>query len=310
MKITIALRTYKRPEYFKQALASVHYQTHTDWELFIFDDSGDNQNVEIFKTFKNQHPNHTVLYVSSNTPRYLFKESWIMQFKLATGEVCVRLDDDDLLTEDSLSYISKIYTEHSDLDFSYGSSIYFDETGLTETVETKTPHEHEKTRHIWEGYLNEHPYDRPWRFKYDHYNEPQFYTSIIHCSKANKFCTYGLYAMRTKAVMDVVDEIKITTKVDDLEFMGSLEYLGLSHTSIKKSLLYVRNHEGERLTGDIENDILDARDKTDWLRPKSFQTNIYTQNINGNISLESINKPHKIEFAKYYSKVKNYTKLF
>ena len=39
MKVTVVVRTCNRPEFLKEALASVQLQTHQDWEVLIFDDS-------------------------------------------------------------------------------------------------------------------------------------------------------------------------------------------------------------------------------------------------------------------------------
>jgi hypothetical protein len=36
--------------------------------------------------------------------------------------------------------------------------------------------------------------------------------------------------------------------VDDLEFLGSLDYLGLGQTSVKKILTYVRVHKDGRVS--------------------------------------------------------------
>ena len=37
MKISVIVRTYNRPDLLKEALASVQLQSHTDWEVIIFD---------------------------------------------------------------------------------------------------------------------------------------------------------------------------------------------------------------------------------------------------------------------------------
>ena len=54
MKVTVVLRTYRRQDFLKQALASIHLQTHKDWELLIFDDAGLPENLEIYKKFKDK----------------------------------------------------------------------------------------------------------------------------------------------------------------------------------------------------------------------------------------------------------------
>jgi glycosyltransferase involved in cell wall biosynthesis len=312
MKITVVIRTYSREEFLKEALTSVQLQTHNDWEVLIFDDAGSISNFEIYQKFKKQNSTKRVVYISTSTPYDLFKNSWILSPKLAKGEVLVRLDDDDLLVDDALEFIVNTYTNHSDLDFSYGSSIFFKDRTLENICQSQTPLEAPKTKDIWEGYLFGHPYNNPWRFKHDHFEEPQHYTSIIHCSKANIMCIYHTYVMRTESVRKVVDQITMTSNfVDDLEFLGSLDNLGLKHTSIKRILSYVRIHDQGRVTDreksvdgtTLWDDILHIRDKVDFLRTDGFQSNILTDEIDGNFNEGYVTSKHQIHFREYKRKI-------
>ena len=244
MKVTVAVRTFNRPELFKEALASIQLQSHIDWEVIIFDDGATDINFNIYKKFKETNPDKRVLYLTTNEPRGLYKPSWLIAPDLANGEIIVRLDDDDLLAEDCLEFLSKAYTENPELDFSYGSSVSFnDENNLIEIIQTRNPFEHPKTHHEWAAYTipNNHPWYEPWAFYRDYYTEAKHLTSIIHCAKDNMFCVFHTYVMRTSSVKRVKDKITITSNfVDDLEFMGSLDYLGLGQASIKKVLSYIR----------------------------------------------------------------------
>ena len=181
---------------------------------------------------RKQNPNNTTLYLNSNTPRYFFKKSWEVAPQIANGEVMVRLDDDDLLAENSLESISKLYTDHPLLDYSYGSCIEFNENELTKKILTQSPLEAPKTKNIWAGYLESHPWREPWSWVENYYDKPRHYTSIIHCSKADIFCVYHTYVIRTSSYLSVLNKFKVGSDVDDLEVMGSLDYLGLRHTSI------------------------------------------------------------------------------
>ena len=134
MKVTVVVRTYNRPLFLKEALASIHLQTHKDWEVLIFDDGGLSETFEIYKDFKNQNKDKRILFFSSNEPYYYFKKSWTTAPKLAEGEIMVRLDDDDILEKDTLEFLSNTYTQHKDLDFSYGSTIFFEGDELKNKV--------------------------------------------------------------------------------------------------------------------------------------------------------------------------------
>ena len=282
MKVTVVVRTCNRPELFKEALASIQLQTHKDWEVIIFDDGATDLNFNIYKEFKNKNKDVRVLYITSNEAWGLYNASWIMAVELAMGDIIVRLDDDDLLTEDCLEFLSNTYEKNPELDFSYGSSVTFSENEIGDIIETNTCFDHLKTKHAWAAYTipNNAPWYHPWTFYRDYYDEPRHFTSIIHCAKDNAFCVFHTYAMRTESVRKVKDKIKLTSNcVDDLEMMGSLDYLGLGQASIKKVLSYIRVHNQGRITDasnnqHMFNENFRIRDKVDELRPSGFLSRV------------------------------------
>jgi glycosyltransferase involved in cell wall biosynthesis len=285
MKVTVILRTFNRPEFLKEALASIQLQTHTNWEVIIFDDGATDINFNIYKNFKQTHSDKRVLYLTSSEPRGLYKPSWLIAPDLAEGELMVRLDDDDLLAEDCLEFLVKVYTENPELEFSYGSAATFNESELGELIQTNTCFDHPKTKHEWAAYTipNNNPWYEPWAFYRDYYAEPRHFTSIIHCAKDNAFCVFHTYVMRTSSVKRVKHKITITSNfVDDLEFMGSLDYLGLGQASIKKILSYIRVHNSGRISDSgklidgttIFNENFRIRDKVDHLRTSGFLSKV------------------------------------
>lgn len=310
MKVTVVLRTCNRPELFKEALSSIELQTHKDWEVIIFDDGASDLNFNIYKEFKRKHSDKRILYVTLNEAWGLYRESWIMAVELARGEIIVRLDDDDLLVQDCLEFLSNTYQTNPELDFSYGSSVTFDESGLCEIIQTNNPFEHPKTHHEWAAYTipNNNPWKEPWAFYRDYYKEPRHLTSIIHCAKDNMFCTFHTYCMRTESVKRVKDRITITSNcVDDLEIMGSLDYLGLGHNSIKKILTYVRLHNFGRITDASNNQTMFSenfriRDKVDELRPSGFISKIIPLDAPENKN-DGITDKFRAQFLNYKQKI-------
>ena len=285
MKVTIIVRTFNRPEFLKEALASIQLQSHTDWEVLIFDDGATDINFDVYKKFKSDNKDKRVIYLSAGEARGLYKGSWLIAPDLAEGELMVRLDDDDLLAEDCLEFLTKIYGENPELEFSYGSAVTFTETGLNEIIQTRTCYEHPKTHHEWAAYTipNNNPWYEPWAFYRNYYTEARHMTSIIHCAKDNMFCVFHTYVMRTSSVKRVKDKITITSNfVDDLEFMGSLDYLGLGQASIKKVLSYIRVHNQGRVSDNgnlidgtnIFNENFRIRDKVDHLRTSGFLSKV------------------------------------
>jgi len=188
MKVTVVVRTYNRPEFLKEALASIQLQTHTDWEVLIFDDAASIENFTIYNNFKDINSDKRIMYLTTKKSHDLFQNSWLISPDLAEGEIMVRLDDDDLLVENALEFLSDTYTKNPELDFSYGSSVTFSEHGLGDLIQTNTPFEHPKTHHEWAAYTipNNAPWGTPWAFYRDYYKEARHLTSIIHCAKDSK----------------------------------------------------------------------------------------------------------------------------
>ena len=186
-------------------------------------------------SFKDRTDN-LVTYINSGKQYHLFKESWKIAPKIASGEVMIRLDDDDLLDSECLDFVSMIFTETTDLDFAYGDSVLFRGESLIELMNTKTPLEFNKSKSTWAGYIEGYPYNKPWSFTEDYFDKPKNISSIIHSSKLNQFCIFHPYMMRTKSILKVVDKITMTSNfVDDLEFLGSLDNLGSKIYKFEKS---------------------------------------------------------------------------
>jgi len=313
MKVTVVVRTYNRPNLLREALASVFLQSHTNWEVLIFDDSASIDNFKIYNDFKSLCGDKRVMYLTTKQSHDLFQNSWLMAPDLAEGEIMVRLDDDDLLAEDTLEFLANTYTKNPELEFSYGSSLTFDETNLGNVIQTNTPFEHPKTHHEWAAYTipNNAPWGEPWAFYRDYYSEARHLTSIIHCAKDNMFCVFHTYVMRTASVRRVKDKITITSKfVDDLEFMGSLDYLGLGHASLKKILTYVRMHnqgrvsDGGRITDNtnIFNENFRIRDKVDELRPSGFLSKVIPLDAPDNFN-NGVDDTTKTQFSSYKQRI-------
>lgn len=304
MKITAVVRTCNRPDYLKEALVSIQLQSYKNWEVLIFDDGATDINFSIYKTFKKANPQNKITYFTTNSEYELFKKSWLIAPDIAEGDIMVRVDDDDILVSDAFEFIASIYSENPELEFTYGSSAFFNESGIVSLIETKNPFEHEKSKDMWAPYTipNNNPWKEPWMWFRDYYDYPQPYTSIIHAAKANQMSIYHTYVMRTDSIKKIKDRITMTSNfVDDLEFFGSLDYLGLGHNSLKKILTFVRMHEQGKVS-DYNKKILGAnmfdenfrvRDKVDELRPTGFFSKIVpienNQNKNSGID-ESIKK--------------------
>jgi glycosyltransferase involved in cell wall biosynthesis len=313
MKVTVIVRTFNRPEFLKEALASIQLQSHTDWEVLIFDDGATDINFDVYKKFKSDNKDKRVIYLSAGEARGLYRKSWLMAPDLADGEIMVRLDDDDLLAQDSLEFLSNTYEKNPELEFSYGSAVTFSGDELDNLIQTRTCYEHPKSHHEWAAYTipNNNPWYEPWAFYRNYYPEARHMTSIIHCAKDNMFCVFHTYVMRTSSVKRVKDKITITSNfVDDLEFMGSLDYCGLGQASIKKVLSYIRVHNEGRISdngiqiegANIFDENFRIRDKVDHLRTSGFLSKVIPLDAPDNKN-DGVTNELKTNFSSYKQRI-------
>jgi hypothetical protein len=232
---------------------------------------------------------------------------------LADGEIMVRLDDDDLLAQDALEFLSNTYEKNPELEFSYGSAVTFNGGELGNLIQTRTCYEHPKSHHEWAAYTipNNNPWYEPWAFYRNHYSEARHMTSIIHCAKDNMFCVFHTYVMRTSSVKRVKDKITITSNfVDDLEFMGSLDYCGLGQASIKKVLSYIRVHNEGRISdngiqiegANIFDENFRIRDKVDHLRTSGFLSKVIPLDAPDNKN-DGVTNELKTNFSSYKQRI-------
>lgn len=111
MRISVVLPTHNRPELLREAIASVSNQTWPDWELIVVDDGstlpvqreGEDGIDQSVKWLRNESP----MGLSSARNRGI---------EAAQGEIVTFLDDDDLLTENSLVIIAEQFQQNQDLE--------------------------------------------------------------------------------------------------------------------------------------------------------------------------------------------------
>jgi glycosyltransferase involved in cell wall biosynthesis len=287
MKVTAIVRTYKRVDYLKECLASISCQSYENWELIVFDDSGELDLHESVNLFKKHHPDKRVVYITSFTAYDLFMKSFFYQGLLSEGDIIFRIDDDDILPSYTFDKLVKIYSDNENIDFSFGSCCTFDDISkkVSNIIYNKSPLEF-KNKSAWAPYTisNNNPWSEPFHWIDNYYDEAIPYTSIIHASKGNEMCLLQSYSFRKKSIKsEDLDKIllPLSTLCDDLEFLGSLEYLGLTYAVVKNILTLTRNHYNLKITNVDQtaqsglnwfDELCRVRDKVDCLRPNDFIT--------------------------------------
>jgi hypothetical protein len=118
--------------------------------------------------------------------------------------------------------------------------------------------------------------------------------------------------MRTESVRRVKDKIEMTSKyIDDLEFLGSLDYLGLGHNALKKPLCYIREHDSGRITDpgkvvdgiNIWQENYRIRDKVDYLRKSGFLSKIIPLESDKNHNEGGVTDTARDTFKAYQNRI-------
>ncbi|WP_281890069.1 glycosyltransferase family 2 protein [Paenibacillus sp. YYML68] len=114
-KVSIIIRTYRNPEYIKQALLSIRNQTYRSFEVIVVED-GDNQ-VEYM--LKNEFSDLDIIYTTTGNNNIGRSKSANIGLALATGEYINFLDDDDLLYPDHLEILMSALQENIEYKVAY-----------------------------------------------------------------------------------------------------------------------------------------------------------------------------------------------
>jgi GT2 family glycosyltransferase len=115
--VSIVVPTYQKERFIAESLASIHWQTYTDWELLVTEDSSRGAQP-IVEEFARQHPDHRVEY-SRNDRRRGASHSRNVAFAKARGEYIALLDSDDRWFPEHLaSSVKALQTSGKDLVYS------------------------------------------------------------------------------------------------------------------------------------------------------------------------------------------------
>ena len=116
-KVSVLMGTYNRPDYLKEAVASVINQTFQDWELLVMNDGG----VDVGNIIE-EYQDPRIFYFQDDINRGL---STRLNFglKQANGKYIAYLGDDDKYYSNHLDVLSKILDQNTDIGVAY-SDLY------------------------------------------------------------------------------------------------------------------------------------------------------------------------------------------
>ena len=115
MKISVITPTHLKNAFITELYHSLRTQTYANWEWVLFLNGG--ATPDQIDDFVKSDPRVQIYTSSDPNTNIGFNKN--KAFHLATGEVLVEMDHDDLLTVDCLEKLAKAYQENPDVGFVY-----------------------------------------------------------------------------------------------------------------------------------------------------------------------------------------------
>ena len=107
--VSICIPTYQRPEYFRQALESVLHQTYRNLDIFITDDSPDDETERLIAGYASDS---RISYY--HHPEYGMRENWseLFAYDNPKAEYVGWLMDDDMFLSEKIATMVEAYRNH------------------------------------------------------------------------------------------------------------------------------------------------------------------------------------------------------
>ncbi|MEI7501823.1 MAG: glycosyltransferase [Paludibacter sp.] len=119
-KLTVALITYNRTKYLKEAIEGILLQSFRDFELFIMDNGSTPETYELIKPYLNNQ----VSYHRNTVNR---RDYLNYPFEIANGEYLIITHDDDIMLENMLENQVAILDRNPDISIVGTNTIHIDE---------------------------------------------------------------------------------------------------------------------------------------------------------------------------------------
>ncbi|MDI3312705.1 MAG: glycosyltransferase family 2 protein, partial [Thermoanaerobacterium sp.] len=123
-KVTVAIPTYNRAHYLKEAIESVLNQTYTDYELLVVDNASTDNTEEVVKSFNDKR----IKYIKNETNIGMVN-NWNKCIDLAQGEYLIIFHDDDIMKPELLEKEVEILDNNEDVILVGCNKEYIDSNG-------------------------------------------------------------------------------------------------------------------------------------------------------------------------------------
>ncbi|MFJ2428954.1 glycosyltransferase [Pseudomonas sp. NPDC087804] len=126
--LSIVMPVYNPPiDMLREAIDSIKFQTYTNWELCIADDSSTDHRVRRFLEHSVESDHRIkVIYREENGH---ISQATNSALDIATGEFIVLMDNDDIIAEHALFWVAKTINAHPNVAILYSDEDKIDELG-------------------------------------------------------------------------------------------------------------------------------------------------------------------------------------
>ena len=127
--VSIVIPTYQRPDYFRQALESVLHQTYRNLDIFVTDNSHNDETEEVYKKYFADDPR--IRY--EHHPEYNATGNWnrALEYDNPEAEYVNWLMDDDLFAPKKIATMMDFYFTYPDVKLVTSYRTLIDEKGNT-----------------------------------------------------------------------------------------------------------------------------------------------------------------------------------
>ena len=122
--VSIAVTTFRRPEYLAESLRSVLAQTHDDWEATVYDNAADPATEAVVRGLGDER----ITYVRRHRDLGVV-ENALDGLARCRGDFVLKLDDDDLLDATCLEELLAPFEGHPEVTLSASDYAIIDEHG-------------------------------------------------------------------------------------------------------------------------------------------------------------------------------------
>lgn len=123
-RVTVAIPTFNRKLFLKEALESVLAQDYSNVEIVVSDNASTDGTEDVVKGFSEKYNNIIYFRHKENVGGRL---NWCKCLELATGDYCLLLSDDDVMMPGAINKMVEAFTV--DTVVVIGNTIYIDECG-------------------------------------------------------------------------------------------------------------------------------------------------------------------------------------